>query len=137
MKHTIQLKEVPGTDDVAIELPDDIVEHLGLKEGDVLDWTVNDDGSIFLRKKVIDDNVLVMVECIQTFRTRYVVEAPKDHPEYALDTVAMQEAPEFSQEYLGETIVSHRIVSEQEALQTYLEDNPEFKNLDFATFPRG
>ncbi len=137
MKRVVQLEEVPGTDDVAMKIPDDIIEHLGLKEGDVLDWTVNEDGSIFLAKKMGIGNALVMVECVQTFRTRYIVEAPKDHPEYALDTVVMEEAPEFSQKYLGETIVSHRIVSEQEALQMYLEDNPEFNNLDFVTFPRG
>ena len=58
----------------------------------------------------------VLVECISTFRMRYMVEAPDDHPEYALDTVTMEEAQEFSQQHLGETIVSHRVVSEEEAI---------------------
>lgn len=58
----------------------------------------------------------VLVECISTFRMRYMVEAPDAHPEYALDTVTMNEAKEFSQEHLGETIVSHRVVSEEEAI---------------------
>jgi hypothetical protein len=63
------------------------------------------------------EKVWVMVECIQTFRHRYMVEAPKAHPEYALDDVAMQTAKEFSQEWLGETIVSHRVMeSTAEAL---------------------
>jgi len=64
-----------------------------------------------------EETVWVMVECIQTFRHRYMVEAPKSHPEYALDDVTMQTAKEFSQEWLGETIVSHRVMeSTEEAL---------------------
>lgn len=61
-------------------------------------------------------NKWVMVECVSMFRMRYMVEAPEEHPEYALDTVTMNEAKEFSQEHLGETIVSHRVVTEEEAL---------------------
>jgi len=63
------------------------------------------------------DKVWVMVECISTFRERYMVEAPADHPEYALDDVTMQRPKEFSQHWLGETIVSHRVMeSTAEAL---------------------
>ena len=65
----------------------------------------------------------VMVEAISQFRMRYMVESPDDHPEYALDTVTMQEAKEFSQEHLGEVIVSHRVVSNEEALQICDTDN--------------
>jgi hypothetical protein len=70
------------------------------------------------------NKVWVMVDTISTFRMRYVVEAPADHPEYALDTVTMDEANEFSQEHLGETIVSHRVVSEKEALAQVVIDQP-------------
>ena len=69
------------------------------------------------------DKVWVMVECISTFRERYMVEAPKDHPEYALDDVTMERPKEFSQKWLGETIVSHRVVSEMEALDICDVDN--------------
>ena len=63
------------------------------------------------------DKVWVMVECISTFRERYMVEAPADHHEYALDDVTMQRPKEFSQHWLGETIVSHRVMeSTAEAL---------------------
>lgn len=65
----------------------------------------------------------VLVDCISQYRMRYLVEAPDDHPEYALDTVTLQEAKEFSQLWLGETIVSHRVVSEEEALDISDEDN--------------
>lgn len=72
------------------------------------------------------NKVLVMVECISQFRVRYCIEAPADHPEYALDTVTDQTAKEFSQHHIGEVIVSHRVVSEEEALKVYNEDNPSF-----------
>ena len=64
-----------------------------------------------------------MVEAVSTFRMRYLVETPEDHPEYALDTVTMNEAKEFSQEHLGEQIVSHRVVSMDEALKICDVDN--------------
>lgn len=65
----------------------------------------------------------VLVEAISQFRMRYMVETPDDHPEYALDTVTMNEAKEFSQEHLGEIIVSHHVVTEEEALKLFDEDN--------------
>lgn len=57
-----------------------------------------------------------MVETVSMFRMRYCVEVPEDHPEYALDDVTMETAKEFSQEHIGEQIVSHRVISESEAL---------------------
>lgn len=69
------------------------------------------------------DKVWVMVECISMFRERYMVEAPKDHPEYALDDVTMERPKEFSQKWLGETITDHRVVSEAEALEICDIDN--------------
>jgi hypothetical protein len=72
----------------------------------------------------------VLVETISTFRKRYMVEVPlgtdqygKDKSEWALDTVTMQEAKEFSQEHIGELIVSHRVVSKEEALALCNTDN--------------
>ena len=62
------------------------------------------------------DKVWVKVDCIAQHKVSYMVQAPKDHPEYALDDVTMETAKEFSQTYLGETIFSHRVVSEAEAL---------------------
>ena len=61
-------------------------------------------------------NKWVMVDCVSMFRMRYMVEVPEEHPEYALDTVVMHEAKEFSQEHLDEVIVSHRVMDTAEAL---------------------
>jgi hypothetical protein len=57
------------------------------------------------------------------FRQRYVVEVPAGKTEWALDTVVMQEAKEFSQEHIGENIVSHRVMSEEEVLALCSIDN--------------
>ena len=70
-----------------------------------------------------NEKVWVMVDTVFTYRMRYCVEAPADHPEYALDDVSMETAKEFSQLPLGEQIVSHRVVTEQEALAMCEVDN--------------
>ena len=67
---------------------------------------------------------LVLVECVQQYRMRYVVEVPLlDNPVWALDTVTCEEAEEFSQYDLGETIISHRIVTKDEVLRLCDKDN--------------
>jgi hypothetical protein len=65
----------------------------------------------------------VLVECVDMFRMRYMVQVPKGKKDYALDTVTLHEAKEFSQEHIGETIVSHRVISEKDALALAVEDN--------------
>ena len=73
----------------------------------------------------------VMVEAIQQYRMRYVVELDADSPdEYALDTVAVQEAIEFSQKDLGETIVSHRKISKNEFIKIFKEDHDYLSEID-------
>jgi hypothetical protein len=47
---------------------------------------------------------------------RYMVEVPKGKSEWALDTVTMNEAHEFSQEHIGEQIISHRVMNEDEVI---------------------
>ena len=117
---TINLEEDPETGDLILPLNDDILEQTGWKTGDAIDWIDNKDGS-WTMKKI--ETQWVLVETISTFRERYMVEVPvgvdrygKDKADWALDTVTMEEAKEFSQEHLGETIVSHRVVTKEEAL---------------------
>ena len=66
----------------------------------------------------------VMVDCISTYRMRYCVELDDNDPkEWAMDTVVMEEAKEFSQEFLGEMIASHRVLSnKEEAFAMFRED---------------
>jgi hypothetical protein len=117
---TINLEEDPETGDLILPLNDDILEQTGWKTGDSIDWIDNKDGS-WTMKKI--ETQWVLVETVSMFRERYMVEVPvgvdmygKDKAEWALDTVTMEEAKEFSQEHLGETIVSHRVVTKEEAL---------------------
>jgi hypothetical protein len=80
----------------------------------------------------------MMVDAVSMFRMRYVVEVPDDcevpdiengkygctPEEYAKDTVTCEDAREFTQEHLGETIVSTREVTLEEALAQYRKDEP-------------
>lgn len=55
---------------------------------------------------------LYVVETIQTFRHKYVVECRSLSDAY--DTISMDEAQEFSQMYLGEQIVSGHEITKAE-----------------------
>jgi bifunctional DNA-binding transcriptional regulator/antitoxin component of YhaV-PrlF toxin-antitoxin module len=114
-------------DDGILEFPPDFIEETGWKEGDRIQWIDRKDGS-FEMKKV--DTQFVLVETVSMFRERYVVEVPKgvddfgnDKALWALDTVTMEEAEEFSQKHLGETITSHRVLTYDEVLKLCDEDN--------------
>ena len=84
----------------------------------------------------------VLVETISQYRMRYMVEVPDtSKAEWALDTVTMEEAKEFSQQWLGETIFGHRLIDEKDALDLYRNDNgylsdwsdEEIKNVGFTS----
>ena len=65
----------------------------------------------------------VLVETVSMMRHRYVVETPDEHPEYALDTVTCSEAEEVSQLFIDELITSHRVITDEEYLKMFDEDN--------------
>ena len=98
----ISLEEDPETGDLILPLSDDILEDAGWKTGDTIEWIDNKDGSWTMRKK--EETQWVLVETVSMFRERYMVEVPvgtdrygKDKSEWALDTVVLEEAKEFSQ----------------------------------------
>lgn len=103
-----------------IQFTDEMLEGTNLKAGDDIVWIDNKDGSWTLQKS---DKVWVLVEAVSQHRMRYMVQVPATNPEWALDTVTMSEAQEFSQEWLGETIVSHRVISTEDALELCNVDN--------------
>lgn len=117
------LQEDSETGDLILLLPEDLMESQGFEVGDILKWKDNKDGSYSVSKKASEETEWVLVECVSTFRQRYMVEVPKGETLWALDTVTMEEAKEFSQEHLGEQIVSHRTVSKKEALALCDQDN--------------
>lgn len=49
---TIDVEEDPETGDSVIQLPPDLLANVGWKEGDILEWSDNGDGSWSLIKKV-------------------------------------------------------------------------------------
>lgn len=63
----------------------------------------------------------MLVEAIQQYRMRYVVKVPVNEDFFS--DLKAGEVSEFSQQSLGETIVSHRILSEKELLTLCDEDN--------------
>ena len=110
-----------------ITLPDEVIQETGWKEGDRLKWIDRGDGSWQMEKI---ETQFVLVETVQTFRHRYVVEVPtgidqwgKDKKLWALDTVTMEEAKEFSQEHIDESIFSHRVLSYDEVIKLCDQDN--------------
>ena len=113
--------------DLILPLGDELCSELGWKVGDTIVWTDLGDGSWSMKKM---EKELVLVECVSTFRMRYVVEVPAGKKEWAMDTVVMNEAEELSQEHLGEQIVSHRVISEDEYLRIFDEDNDYLKSWD-------
>lgn len=121
---TVDVKYDEETDDTYIMLPDDMMLAAGWNLGDDIEWIDNKDGT-WTMKKIEKDNEKewVLVECVSQFRQRYMCQVPKGKAEWALDTVTMNEAKEFSQEHLGETIVSHRVIPFMEALELCDVDN--------------
>ena len=127
-KYTVKLEE-DKNGDLILPFSDKLLKEMGWKEGDTLQWKDNENGSYTLSKK--DDGIeteWVLVDTVSQFRQRYVVEVPKGKSEYALDSVTMEDVKEFSQKHLGETIVSHRVISEKDALDLFDEDNDYLKD---------
>lgn len=110
-----------------IEFPPDALADVGWVEGDVVEWEDMGNGSWSLKKK---EHEWVLVEAIQQYRMRYLVQVPKGKKEWAEDTVVMKEAKEFSQLDIGETVTSSRVISEEDALKLCREDNDYIKSWD-------
>jgi hypothetical protein len=72
-----------------------------------------------------------LVETTVTYRMRYVVACKNE--EHAMDTVVMEEAKEFSQEYLGEQIISARPIKHDEIIALCDKDNDYCKDWDIET----
>jgi hypothetical protein len=76
---------------------------------------------------------IVLVETVSMFRHIYAVELEDNQPaDYAVEDVMYfttggeTEFDEVAQEHVGENILSHRVVSEEEYLKMFDEMNPYF-----------
>lgn len=83
----------------------------------------------------------VIVTAVSQFRLRYAI--PLDalqslnpgvqvDPLWALDSVTCCEVEEFSQEHMGETILDHRVVDEDEILEIFDKENSYLSTWDTA-----
>ena len=114
--------EQDANGDLILPLSDELLQSVGWKIGDTIVWKDNEDGSWSMSKK--PTTKIVLVDTLVSYRMRYAVELAEDSPEeWALDTVTGELCPEFSQECLGEQIVSHRVITEAEFLQQFDKDN--------------
>ena len=138
--YTLEVQE-DAEGELFLEFPEDMLAQVGWDTGDTLVWTDLKDGSWSLTKAIKKpETQWVLVEAVSTFRERYMVEVPigtdaygKDKATWALDTVTMNEAEQFSSEHLGEQIVSHRVVTKEEALALCDNDNDYTKSWDEGT----
>lgn len=119
---TKKIKTLPNGEQF-IKFTDEEMQAVGWSLGDTIRWTENGDGSYTLTKVNEKETEFVLVETVLQYRMRYCVEVPKGETEWALDTVTCEDAKEFSQKFIGETITSHRTVTEEEALSICREDN--------------
>ena len=120
--HTAYVQYDEATDEYVIPLPQDMCDELGWKTDDVLNWSIDEEtGAIHLTKK----KKYFVVDTVVTYRMRYVLE--DDNAEYAMDTVSMEEAVEFSQQCLGEQIYDTRELTEDQVIELCDKDNDYLK----------
>lgn len=113
--------EVDEYGDHFIVFSPEAIAQVGWKIGDNIKWTDNNNGSWTMSK--VEKTEYVLVEAIGQFRMRYVVEVPAGQKEWACDAVIMEQAKEFSQFSLGETITSARVIAQEDIIPLCDEDN--------------
>ena len=120
----IDLQDDPVTGDRILEFPPDLLKEAGWQVGDTLEFVEDKNGSWSITKKE-QETEWVLVEALSQFKVSYMIEVPKGKSKWALDTVTMEEAVEFSQEHLKPTdiILNHRVMSKEEALKLCDERN--------------
>ena len=118
--------------DAILEFPQDLLDETGWKEGTTIEWIDNGDGSWSMKEK---KQKYVLVDAISMFRMRYAVAVPEELSdaqamEWAGDSVTCEDAEEFSQASLGETISSYRVCSQEELLKQFDQDNDYLQSWD-------
>jgi hypothetical protein len=113
--------------ELIIPLDDKLLNTVGWNIGDTIAFEQKPDGSFLLKKDESEFYSWVLVETVAQYRMRYCVRTPVGKEEWALDEVCFvdqENGPkEFSQKFLGETIISQRVISEKEALDLCKQDN--------------
>ena len=119
-RYTIDL--IKEGDETILPLTDEILMEAGWNVGDDIEFIDNKNGSYTMRKvEKSPDEKYYLVECIASYRMRYVVRALRE--EHAEDTVAVEQAKEFSQKWMGENIISTRELTRDEIIAMCDKDN--------------
>lgn len=126
-RYQVQVQE-DEQGELVLPLPQEMLEELKWVPGDKLKWVDNHDGTYTLTKLPSRARKLALVETVSTFRHRYVVEVPEGKLSWAEDTVVSEEAEEFSQKHLEQTIVSSREISVDEMHDLFVKDNDYLKD---------
>ena len=106
--------------------PEGVTEEVGWKPGDNINWIDNNDESWTL-KKVEKETEYVLVDEIQLFRVRYVIEVPEGQGIPAIET---DKCKEFSQLFLGGTISSVTSIDKEDIIPLCDVDNEYTKEWD-------
>lgn len=122
MSTIVNIEQDPDTGELILPLSNELMQAAGFSIGDTVQWVDNENGSWSIIK-VPQEKQWVLVDVVQQFHMQYMIEVPKGKAEWALDTVTMHEAKEFSQRDMGEIIMGHRVISEEDALQLCEEQN--------------
>ena len=128
MMKTYKVELITDGDDQILPLSDELLMEAGWNVGDTIKFSRNVDDSITMKKVEPEgEEEYYLVECVQQYRIRYMVKAKSASD--AMDTVTMNEAKEFSQKDLGETIISARkIESKEEIVKMCDKDNDYVKS---------
>lgn len=114
-----------------VVIPEDVAKSVGWKVGDTVRWDANDDGTWTVRRiaaapppeKV--EMQYVLVETVQDYRLRYVVEVPIGTAwfQHAENVVLRGKTEEFSQKDLGERIISAHVIPQDQIIPLCDVDN--------------
>ncbi len=110
--------------DLLLPLPQELLNEVGWKTDDVLTWTDNEDGTYTLSNKQSSDSEYVLVDCVRMHRVQYMVKVPAGKTHWALDSVALEECAEFSNDEIGTNIVTHRTLTAEQAVELVRQEYP-------------
>jgi hypothetical protein len=48
--YTTTVVEDPETNDIMIEFPENFLYDMGWRDGDTIEWSINDNGTIYIKK---------------------------------------------------------------------------------------
>lgn len=111
----VKLLETRGGD-FLLPLTDELAKELKWDHTTELDYEYAPDGGLWIFVKPKVKTEFVVVNAIQSFSTRYIVEVPIGHREDAIEAVRHQtdNFKEFSQKYLGENITTTHVIDKND-----------------------